>query len=215
MTLDDYENQSENANKAPFLSLVLALIFLLLVTGCTSTTRQAKFYLLQPMSRSEAHGLAVVATPSLVGIGPVDTPAYLDRPQIVTGDLGAELKLAEYHRWAEPLRDTITRVLAENLSLLLPSSQIIGFPWNRTVNLDFQLEIKINRFHVDATGQCELNATWSLLKANKLVVMKQFLVKTSANSNDYAAKVSAQSYALEAFAKSLAEGLQNTGQVIN
>jgi uncharacterized lipoprotein YmbA len=195
--------------KANGLGLALAAAALIMAGGCKPNAREVKFYLLQPGSRSEA--LAAVtesASPALIGLGPVDIPAYLDRPQIVTGNAGAELQLAEYHRWAEPLRDTIARVLAENLSLSMPASHVLAFPWNRAVNPDFQVVVTVARFHVDADGASELKADWSILRQGKPVLIKAFQTRTVAAGTDYAAKVAAQSRALATFGEEIAAGLK-------
>jgi uncharacterized lipoprotein YmbA len=199
--------------KANGLGLGLVTVALIMIGGCKLNAREVKFYLLQPGSRSEA--LAAVtesASPALIGLGPVEMPAYLDRPQIVTGNPGAELQLAEYHRWAEPLRDTITRVLAENLSLSMPASHILAFPWNRAVNPDFQVVVKVVRFHVDANGNSELKADWSILRQNKPVLIKEFQTRTVAAGTDYEAKVAAQSQALARFGKEIAAALKTAAE---
>ena len=188
----------------------LAISALIFLAGCTPNTRQVKFYLLQPISRSDAQ-IAKSETPKplFIGLGPIEIPAYLDRPQIVTGNTGSELRMAEYHRWAEPLKDTITRVLTENLALAMPSSHVLSFPWNRAAIPDYQVEIKIHRFHVDAVGNCELKADWTVLKQNKPVSMKSFQthVPVSGPDTDYEAKVAAQSQALARFGKEMADEL--------
>jgi len=197
-------------NKANKLCLYLAIFALTLITGCTPNTRQVKFYQLQPISRSDAQiAKAETPKPLIFGLGPVEIPAYLDRPQIVTGNTGSELRMAEYHRWAEPLRDTVTRVLTENLALAMPGSHVLSFPWNRATIPDYQVEIKIHRFHVDAVGNCELKADWTVLKQNKPVSMKSFQthVPVSGPDTDYEAKVAAQSQALARFGKEMADEL--------
>ncbi len=196
------------ARKPNWLGTFLSMIALSLAVGCSPGSRPVKFYLLQPMGKPEAHQ-AVMQTPRpvLVGLGPVEIPAYLDRPQIVTGNAGAELQLAEYHRWAEPLRDTITRILAENLALFMVDGQVLTFPWNRTISPDVQVEVKLSRFHVDATGSCELKADWTVFKRNKPVLMKEFHTRTLAAGPDYEAKVAAQSQALAKFSQEIVVGL--------
>ena len=201
-------------NKVNKLYLYLAVSALILLAGCTPNTRPVKFYLLQPIKGQDAVAKAVdTQKPALVGVGPVEIPAYLDRPQIVTGNTGSELQMAEYHRWAEPLRDTITRVLAENLALAMPNSHVLSFPWNRAIIPDYQVEIKISRFHVDAAGNCELKADWTILKQNKPVSMKSFQthVRVSGPDIDYEAKVAAQSLALARFGKEMADELDFIG----
>jgi len=197
-------------NKVNKLCLYLAIFALILITGCTPNTRQVKFYQLQPISRSDAQiAKSEMPKPLIIGLGPVEIPAYLDRPQIVTGNTGSELRMAEYHRWAEPLRDTITRVLTENLALAMPNSHVLTFPWNRAITPDLQVEVKINRFHVDAVGNCELKADWTVLKQNKPVLMKsvQIHVPVAGPDIDYEAKVAALSQALAKFSKEMADEL--------
>jgi uncharacterized lipoprotein YmbA len=187
----------------------LAVIaMLLLTTGCFPKTRSAQFYLLQPMSPTAAQVGKTDTTKSLlIGLGPVDIPAYLDRPQIVTGGEGTQMHLNEFQRWAEPLRDNVTRVLAENLSQLLPNSHVLAFPWNRANPPDYQVEIQINRFHVDAAGHCELKANWTLLKHNKVVSQKPFSASSTVEGNDYDAKAGKLSLALAAFSRDIAAEL--------
>lgn len=200
------------AKKPPAWFSLLAIVLALGLPACSSKTRPAKFYLLQPIAPAEAKGNQgnEAGGPKLIGVGPVELPAYLDRPQIVTGGGGAEMRLDEFQRWAEPLRDTITHVLAENLSLLLPASHLLPFPWNRSLALDYQVEAQITRFHVDADGGCELKANWSILRQNKPVLMKEFREKTQAAGEDYGSKVAAQSKALADFSKAIAEGLRTS-----
>ena len=67
---------------------------------------------------------------------------------------------------------------------------------------------------VDASGNSKLKATWSILKQNKPVSIKEFHTKTPSGSNDYDAKVAAQSRALGLFAQEIAEGFQDAAQEI-
>jgi len=197
----------------PHLARLLALLLGLMLglAACSPKTQAAKFYLLQPMARADKPESEASAA-WMIGVGPVEMPAYLDRPQIVTGGAGAEMQLDEFQRWAEPLKDNATHVLAENLSLLMPGQHVLPFPWNRNLNLDYQVEIQIIRFHVDGNGLSELKANWSILRQNKPVLMKEFLHKAQAAGADYDAKVAAQSQALAAFSRAIAEGLRGSSQ---
>ena len=203
----------KNPTRKPVVWLsLLAIILALGLPACASKTRPAKFYLLQPIAPAEARDNQRnnIGGPKLIGVGPVEMPAYLDRPQIATGGGGAEMRLDEFQRWAEPLKDNITHVLAENLSLLLPASHLLPFPWNRSLALDYQVEVQITRFHVDADGVCELKANWSILRQNKPVLMKEFREKTQVAGEDYGSKVAAQSRVLAVFSKAIAEGLRES-----
>ena len=74
-----------------------------------------------------------------IGVGPVHLPRYLDRPQIITRTKGTDLKLAEFHHWAEPLADTFMRVVSENLSTLVPTDRVYLHPWGVGVDLDYKV----------------------------------------------------------------------------
>src|SRR5262249_21539005 len=83
-----------------------------------------RFYVLAPVD-----GVTVAGDrPLAVGIGPVSLAGYLDRPQIVTRPAADKIDLGEFDQWGEPLRDGITRVLAEDLSRQLPGAKISTFP---------------------------------------------------------------------------------------
>ena len=192
------------------IRLGAAFAFMLLAGGCSPKTRPAKFYLLQPISKSEALiGTMGKTSPNLIGVGPIDIPAYLDRPQIVSGGDGAQLQMDEFERWAEPLRDNFTRTMAENLSLLMPSSHVMPFPWNRAITPDYQVEIQVTRFHVDVAGNNELKANWSILKQNKPLLLKEFHARNPVGGGDYEAKVAAQSRAVGEFSREIAQALQS------
>jgi hypothetical protein len=90
-------------------------------------------------------------------------PPYLDRPQIVTRTSRAKLTLAEFDQWAAPLSDTIPRVLAENLSLLVPTERVILHPWPRTIDPDYQVIVEVFQFDQNPGGPVVLTARWSLL----------------------------------------------------
>ena len=53
---------------------------------------------------------------------------YLDRLPIVTRASRARLVLGEFDQWAALLQDLVTRALAENLSLLIPTERVVLHP---------------------------------------------------------------------------------------
>ncbi|MDD5035473.1 MAG: PqiC family protein [Methylococcaceae bacterium] len=195
------------------MRLPLIVLLLLLAGGCSPKTGPAKFYLLQPLAQSELRSdLAGWSSPKIIGVGPIDLPAYLDRPQLVTGDGGAQLHLDEFQRWAEPLKDNFTRVLGENLSLQIPASHVMLFPWNRAIVPDYQVEVQVTRFHVDAAGNSELKANWNILRQNKPILMRQFQTRVQSSGENYEAKVAAQSRSVAALSREIVEALMTTAR---
>jgi hypothetical protein len=107
-----------------------------------------------------------------LGIGPVTLPKYLNQPQIVTRENHNQLFLDEAHRWAEPLHDNITRVLADNISGLLHSSRIINYPWRGNTKMDYQITVDIRRFEMDECNNSVLIANWSIIQGNTSKVLQ-------------------------------------------
>lgn len=145
----------------PKLALVLLNAWLLLAAGCSSPP--TRFFVLAPSPGAQPLG---VGQDVAVGVGPVEFPEYLDRPQIVTRTGEHELNLADFDRWAEPLKDNATQVLAENLAVLLPSHKIATYPWKRSTPIDYQLAAKVTRFDQTEGGEAVLNVRWRLLNSD-------------------------------------------------
>src|SRR5919108_2844543 len=109
-------------------ALVLGLVGVplgasLVIGGCAS--QPSRFYLLSAGPNAETASLEMSGRQGpTIGVGPVTLPRYVDRPQIVTRTSPYELKVAEFDRWGEALDPNFSRVLGENLALLLPSARV-------------------------------------------------------------------------------------------
>src|SRR5262249_60937078 len=82
----------------------------------------------------------------------VSLAGYLDRPQIVTRPAADKIDLGEFDQWGEPLRDGITRVLAEDLARQLPGAKISTFPWRGPEAVRYQVLVDVTRFDGPAGG---------------------------------------------------------------
>ena len=98
-------------------------ILLMLLAGCAST-EPSRFYALTPMPGSDAKILSQTESQDVsIGVGPVRMPDYLDRQPIVTSSSQNKITFSEFDRWAGSLKDDFSRVLSENLSILLNLSK--------------------------------------------------------------------------------------------
>ena len=141
------------------IRLLLIAVTLLAVAGCGST-RPSNFYQLDEPAAIRLSGLERGIA---VGVGPVNLPPYLDRPQIVVRGTGHKLELSEFNRWSEPLTDSILRVIVVSLSNKLESTRIYQIPRrNKTIPLEFRIEIDIARFDGMLGGDALLVARWTL-----------------------------------------------------
>ena len=171
----------------------------ILLAGCPST-QPSKFYVLSPLSSPEQKSRASLEHDAIaIGIGPIEIPAYLDRPQIVTRSSPHELELAEFHKWGEPLKANISRVLAENISGLLSTDQIYLFPWKRSAQFNYQILVRITRFDTSPEGEAILNARWEIRANNEkdVLAIRRSHFRAPASGQGYQGAVSAMSQNLE------------------
>jgi len=139
--------------ESKFVWGMLCLCCMVLV-GCPST-QPSKFYVLTPISFPEQQGDILSGPHALaIGIGPIEIPDYLDRPQSVKRRSLQELDLAEFHKWAEPLNENVSHVLAENLSALLSTDRIEEYPWRSSISVDYQVIVDVLQFDGTRGGGC-------------------------------------------------------------
>ena len=133
---------------------------LLAMVGC-GTTPPSNFYQLDEPAGIRLSGMDRGVA---VGVELVNVAPYIDRPQIVMrGTTGHKLQLSEFNRWAEPLKDSIVRVIIVNLSNMLESTRVYKIPRrNKAIPLEFRLEIDIARFDGTLGGDAVLVTRWTL-----------------------------------------------------
>ena len=101
--------------------MVVPLPFVL--AACISSSPSARFYTLHADTTRVDSGSQTFGD-AWVGVGPIDVPDYLDRPQIVTRGDRHRLKIHEFDRWADPFKNRILDVVIENVGT---TSRIVGF----------------------------------------------------------------------------------------
>jgi uncharacterized lipoprotein YmbA len=143
---------------AAFLLVVVALL-----TGC-GTSAPTKFYTLSAAAPGD---FALAAhTPGtsrmVVGVGTVDIPDYLDRPQIVTRTSRHQLVLSECDLWGGSLKADVNRVLLENLGRILPPDRFQVVAIKRGVPVDYRVAVTITRFDTVPEDGAVLHAQWAL-----------------------------------------------------
>jgi hypothetical protein len=187
------------------LGVLLAVHF-----GCASSPA-SRFYLLNPLPGSASEGKPSASEGCVsIGIGPIEIPDYLDHPQIATRITPNEIKLAEFERWAEPLKDNFKRVLAQNLSSLTCVKEITFFPWRRGIPMDYRVEMKIIRFDGNPGDKLVLEAWWRLLSGDGKIMLqsKRSSFSEPVTGGDYKSLVLAHSQALGVLSREIAETIK-------
>ncbi len=129
--------------------------FCAVLVGCASPA--SRFYTLSAAS-------APAAPPSSlsVAVGPVSIPGAVDRPEIVVATGPNQVRLAEYDRWASPLQDEISRVVAENLVAMLGTPHVTQSPKTLAGGAAYRAIIEVQRLESAPGAAATLDAVWTV-----------------------------------------------------
>ncbi len=98
---------------------------------------------------------------------PIRLPDYLDRDALLLREGQAGLRRVPGFRWAEPLRDSVPRLLRADLATLLGEDRVWTVPLPAGVQPTRQLRLEVLAFEADAgQQQVLLQARWSLARAD-------------------------------------------------
>ncbi|WP_242604582.1 PqiC family protein [Legionella fairfieldensis] len=145
--------------------ITVLLVMGLISTGC-GRSPDSQFYVLNPIplsSKTIKHYNQL-----RIGIVSITSPDYTLKPQVIIHCNAHQVKLEEFHRWAESLDKNIQRVIEANLITLLPGAAIATKPWDLLFKPNYQLQLNISQFDVDIDGNSILRADYLIYSANHL-----------------------------------------------
>ena len=181
----------------------VASVFLLCL-GCVElggSTAPSRFYVLTPLAE-----IRDVAGDVGLGLGPIRVPGYLDRPQIVTRRQPHRLDIAPFDRWAEPLEESVARVMATNLARLLGTERVQRHPWRDTHSVQVEVEIDVFRFDGTLGNAVALDVHWRM-RSNQGPVQRAAYIREPIEGDGYAALAAAMSRALATLAHQIADAV--------
>ncbi len=143
--------------------LARALLLPLLLVGCATRSLSVAEYVLTSTDPPRATLVPGAEPDPVIGVGPVRVPAYLRRPEIVAREPGGRLHVRQSQRWGEDLQSSVGRILAKDLSRLVPSDRIFVEPWRAPNALQFRVGVQIR--HFERVGDSiELEATYGVAR---------------------------------------------------
>jgi uncharacterized lipoprotein YmbA len=194
--------------------ITLAVAFTtLLLAGCGGGSQRVEFYTLNPLTGVQAK----INTPTTdqklsIGVGPVEIPEILDRPQIVTRTGPNKLNINEFHRWAGRLDVNFGQVLAENISLLLATDKVVVYPWQADFKPHYRVELEIRYFEGQWGKDVFLEAIWRVSGQQSQQtpsVQKSVIREALSPEQDYEALVAAHSQAIAQLSREIAKEIQS------
>jgi uncharacterized lipoprotein YmbA len=183
--------------------IALLCTFAGLAAGCGST----------PPSRY--YTLSATATPATtssslsVAVGPVSVPAAVDRPEMVVGAGVNEVRLDEFNRWAAPLQEDLSRVIAENLVAMLGTPRVTLFPQTFSPDADYRVAVEVQRFESAPGKAATLHAVWIVRRAKDGKARTgRTTVHETVQDNSYDALAAAHSRAAARLSQDIADAIQ-------
>jgi uncharacterized protein len=198
---------------------IALLSSLLALNGCLGgpgKTPPTRYYVLNSSSSAENETVSVaILKDDTVCVGPIKLSQVLDRPQIIVRTSKNEIRIADLERWAGPLHEMVANVMVDNLTALLPGTEILKFPWPVTIPVTYQVTMDITQFDGMPGGDVILKARWGILGENgkKVLANKQSMLNEPIQENTIAEMVSAQSRLLAKFSHEIAMEIKKLEEI--
>jgi uncharacterized lipoprotein YmbA len=190
----------------------MVLFIAVLLAGCRSGAPQIEFYTLNSLSPATEKANPTAAAPNIaVGVGPVEIPQALDRPQIVTRTGPNKLALDEFHRWAGSLQADFAQVLAENISLLLGIDHVAVYPWEVGFTPDYRIALDIRSFEGEWGKNVLLDVIWQITDRSgaKTLAVNKSIITEPLPTASYDALVAAQSQAIAQLSREIVREIRD------
>lgn len=185
--------------------------------GCLGPGKNppTRFYVLNPLHGMDPPPLPVGDMSGVaIGVGPVRIPGKIDRPNVVVRSSRNEVRLVELAEWGDPLGAGFTRVLAENLALLLNTEKVSVFPWLKATRIDYQVMVDVTEF-IGAPGEdARLRAWWTVFGDDgRSELLKRYAsLDEPVSGEEVAAMVQAQSRLVATLSRHIAEAVKVLSQ---
>jgi uncharacterized lipoprotein YmbA len=189
-----------NVRFVPWGLMALALC------GCAVSSARTHFYALSAEGAPPA-AAARAASGLRVSVWQVAIPEMVDRNQMVVRLDAHRVEIADFHRWAEPLRRGIPRVLAENLAQQLGDGAVVvaGQPAGFTPEVRITLDMQ--KFDAVLGEGVMVEALWSVRPIRGEARTGRSAFEEKVVAGDYAAIAAAYSRALGRVARDIGETL--------
>ena len=115
--------------------------------------------------------------------------------------------------WSEQLKDGATRVLGEDLAILLRTDRVALLSWRGSHPVQYQVAVEVTRFEGAAGADVTLEARWRILGGDgKELVLRRSTVTEVVGAPGYGALVAAMSRALGALSRDIATAIRDLPQ---
>ena len=171
------------------LSLSLALM-----GGCSigQQSKPSQFYLLT--AEQDRNGSNITVPYDVLGVGPINIPAYLDRPQIVVRNgQDVRISLEEFHRWGERFVKIFPCRCRNGSPPCGRPTAVVQYPAASNRHAEVWLTMEIGRLDGTVGKDATLDAWWSIVSRKGDLIHTKRFTKTLPVANNYESLVETES----------------------
>jgi uncharacterized lipoprotein YmbA len=128
-----------------------------LACACGSEPR-IDFYSLQS---PQAPAPTMPASALAIHIGPVTVPDAVDRPQMVLRLDDNRVNIDDQHRWVEPLKNAVPRLIADSIARDLNTPNVLTSRQSSGLDIDYRVAIDVQHFDSSA-GEVSEDVLWTI-----------------------------------------------------
>jgi len=192
--------------RAARIARVMSIALLAVITASCTTTATSRFYTLE--STATADGAPSTPAQGSVMVGPVTIPAAVDRPEFVIQVAANRVEVEEFNRWVAPLSDSIARVVAANLVVILGTPNVAVAPL-ANFNPAYLVTIDVQRFDSIRGQAAVLEAVWAVRKiAGGETRSSRTVARETVQGQDFDALAAAHSRALAKLSSDIATAIR-------
>jgi len=185
----------------------LAVVLAMLATACSlgSGVKENYYVLSGPEGAAPADSTGALS----IYVGPVSVPESVDRSAMVLQNSANQVDLSDEHRWAEPVKTAIPRVIAENLMRLANTPRVMASRSGPVTDADYRVALDVQRFESSLSQGATLEVLWTVTgKRAKTPVTGRSSVREPAQSPTPEGVAAAHSRALARVAADIAAALK-------
>ena len=165
-----------------FSRLLLAGALCVAAASCFSPrTVASRHFMLTPVAptgNGASSGLRL-------GVRVAEMPGYLMTTSLAVRKSPSEIKYLDGAFWAERLDHGFQRVLAADLSTMIPTDQVRLGAW-RTDDVTLEVQVQVQQFDVDKDGKGNLVAGWRITSHGAGKVLKSGTARLTKSGKPFA-----------------------------
>lgn len=176
---------------------------ILLLSACGFRSPKSQFYVMN------SNNLSAVSDKKLnIAVSRVKVPDMLDKAQMVVYDKdSSEVRILEFHRWADVLPEVLQTTLTNDLIAYLPQAYVKRVYFDSDA-AQYRVNVEINRIEAHQGGDVILSAWWDIRdKKGKILKREQGTYTAQSTGDDVSDLVDAQSRAVHSMSREIAESL--------